>query len=142
MKLSAKGEYAILALLELALNEGHGPLQVKTIARTHDIPARFLEQVMSVLKQAGLVESIRGAQGGYLIARAASGIRLGDVLQAIEGNLASVETEARTHRQELIGELWTEIEVSFKSILNSINFEELCERKRKKDQQRALMYHI
>ena len=142
MKLSAKGEYAILAILALALNEGHGPLQVKAIAGAHRIPSRFLEQVMSALKRAGLVESIRGAQGGYVLTKAPSEIRLGDVLQAVEGSLNPGEFDRSERQQGLIRELWGEIEVSLEGILNAINFEELCERKRKKDRQRALMYHI
>ena len=142
MKLSAKGEYAILAILELALNEGHRPLQVKGIARAHRIPGRFLEQVMGALKRAGLVESIRGAQGGYVLTKTPSEIRLGDVLQAVEGSLNPVELDRSDRQQGLIRELWGEVEVSLEGILNAINFEEPCERKRKKDRQRALMYHI
>ncbi|HET6370146.1 MAG TPA: Rrf2 family transcriptional regulator [Nitrospiria bacterium] len=154
MKLSAKGEYAVMAILELALSGGHRPIQVKAIARKQGIPVRFLEQVMSSLKRAGLVESIRGAQGGYVLAKAPAEIRLGDLLQAIDGPLPSADgTTDRDRRgygekedlgaeQGLIKELWAEVNVSLEGVLNAINFEELCERKRKKDRQRILMYHI
>jgi Rrf2 family protein len=154
MKFSAKGEYAVMAVLELALTNGQGPVQVKAIARKQGISIRFLEQVMSALKRAGLVESIRGAQGGYKLAKASSEIRLGDVLQAIDGPLAPMECVSDQDRhcfqekdslgieQCLIRELWAEVKSSLEGVLNSIDFEELCERKRKKDRQRSLMYHI
>ncbi|MBI1824295.1 MAG: Rrf2 family transcriptional regulator, partial [Nitrospirae bacterium] len=88
MRFSAKAEYGVWALLELALNEGRGPLQVRTISKRHQIPLRFLEQVMSVLKNGGFVESIRGAQGGYLLARSPKEITLAEIVQSIEGSLS------------------------------------------------------
>lgn len=154
MKFSAKGEYAVMAVLEMSLQEGHGPLQVKSIARKQGIPPRFLEQVMSALKRAGVVESIRGAQGGYILSKPAAEIRLGDVLTAIDGSLAPMECVSDNDRycfqdkdnlgveQCLIRELWAEVKTSLQGVLNSITFDELCERKHKKDRQRTLMYHI
>ncbi|HSG05104.1 MAG TPA: Rrf2 family transcriptional regulator, partial [Nitrospiria bacterium] len=68
MKLSAKTEYGIQALLELASRNGDAPAQAKSIAQRQNIPYRFLEQVLNNLRKAGLIESIRGAQGGYTLA--------------------------------------------------------------------------
>lgn len=154
MKFSAKGEYAVMAILELSLNNGHGPVQVKAISRKQAIPLRFLEQVMSTLKRAGLVESIRGAQGGYLLAKPSTEISLGDVLEAIDGPITPMDCVSSKDRycfqqkdpigieHGMIKELWAEVNSSLEGILKSINFKELCERKRKKEREQNLMYHI
>ena len=86
MNLSAKTEYACVALLELAKHYGSQvPLQAKAIAQQHDIPPRFLVQILLQLKGAGLVSSTRGAAGGYELARDPQSIALADVRTVIEG---------------------------------------------------------
>lgn len=88
MKLSSKGRYAVRALFDIAFyNEGR-PTQVKDIAERQGIPPRFLEQIFQELKRAGIVGSKRGPQGGYLLAQSADGIRLGDVVRALEGPIS------------------------------------------------------
>src|SRR2546428_2475422 len=88
MYFSAKGEYGIMAVLDLALANGSAPVQAKTIADRQGIPLRFLEHILSALKHAGLVESARGAHGGYRLVKPASEIRIGDVIQAVDGPIA------------------------------------------------------
>src|SRR2546426_7351376 len=88
MSFSAKGEYGIMAVLDLALANGSAPVQAKTIADRQGIPLRFLEHILSALKHAGLVESARGAHGGYRLVKPASEIRIGDVIQAVDGPIA------------------------------------------------------
>src|SRR5438445_11170537 len=88
MYFSAKGEYGIMAVLDLALANGSAPVQAKAIADRQGIPPRFLEHILSALKHAGIVDSERGAHGGYRLAKPASEIRLGDVLQALDGTIA------------------------------------------------------
>lgn len=144
---SAKGEYAIMAVLALSLHTGDAPLQVKSIARKKSIPLRFLEQVMSVLKKKGLVESVRGPHGGYRLSRPPDQIRFGEVLQAVEGPLAfSDPSVTRTHAEmvehRVIHEVWTEIGVSLNTQLNAISFEDLCHRQKEKEAQEAFMFHI
>src|SRR3989442_14540960 len=85
MYFSAKGEYGIMAVLDLALANGSAPVQAKAIADRQGIPLRFLEHILSALKHAGLVESARGARGGYRFAKPAGAIRIGDVVQAVDG---------------------------------------------------------
>jgi Rrf2 family protein len=83
---SAKTTYALLALLELAGVQASGDrLQVGEIAARQSIPERYLEQMMSALRRAGMVRSVRGARGGYLLARAASDISVSDVIRCLEG---------------------------------------------------------
>ena len=87
MNLSAKTEYACLAMLELAQHfEVQQPVQVRRIAEGHGIPAKFLVQILQDLKRAGLVASTRGASGGYRLTRAPAETTLADVLDAVEGN--------------------------------------------------------
>lgn len=85
-KISAKAEYACLAMLALARRRPEDePLRIREIAESHGIPERYLVQILLQLKGAGLVESIRGAAGGYRLARSAEAISLGEVLTAIDG---------------------------------------------------------
>jgi len=89
MRLSAKAEYACIALMELAASrEQPGPVRIRQIARTQGIPERFLVQILLALKTVGLVESTRGAQGGYRLARSPEQISLAEIVDAIDGRPA------------------------------------------------------
>ena len=90
MKVTAKADYAVRAAVELAAAAGHGPVKAERIAHAQRIPVNFLENILAELKRAGIVESRRGAAGGYLLARPADEISLADVIRAVEGPLASV----------------------------------------------------
>ena len=91
MKLSTRGRYGIHAMYDLALNADRGPQSIKAIAERQDIPEAYLEQLIAVLKREKLVNSTRGAQGGYMLSRRAEEITVGDVLRALEGGLSLVE---------------------------------------------------
>src|SRR6059058_3076335 len=88
MKVSLKATYGIMAALDLALHNGTSPVRAKSIARRQAIPPRFLEQVLHAMKQAGLVDSLRGAQGGYMLSRLPGEISLADIVEALDGPLA------------------------------------------------------
>lgn len=150
---SVKGEYAVRAILVLSLHPGKDPLQVKSIAQKEGISFRFLEQVMSLLKKRGLVESVRGPHGGYRLTKSPGEILLGDVLQAIEGSLTPMEpSEKRQSKRSgfdkkrieevVLQEVWSEVNASLKDHLDSISFEDLCERKREREEKQELMFHI
>ena len=144
---SAKGEYAVRAMLALSLHSGKNPLQVKSIAQKKSIPLRFLEQVMSALKKKGLVESIRGPHGGYKLTRSPDQIFFGEVLQAVEGSLVSDDLGAKRDGTEkfetiVLKEVWAEINGALMAHLNSISFEDLCHRKKEKEEKEVLMFHI
>ena len=89
MRISAKADYAIRAAAELAA-AGEGPVKGTQLASAQDIPQKFLENILADLRQAGLVRSQRGAEGGYWLAKEASEISLADIIRAVEGPLASV----------------------------------------------------
>ena len=97
MYFSAKGEYGIMAVLDLALTNGAAPIQAKAIADRQGIPLRFLEQILSALRHAGLVESSRGAHGGYRLSKPAEDIRVGDVIQAVDGPIAMTNRALPRH---------------------------------------------
>lgn len=91
MKLSTKGRYGLRAFIDLAVCGENEPVSLTSIAQRQDISVSYLEQLMAKLKKAGLVRSVRGANGGYSIARPADEISVGDVLRALEGGLTPVE---------------------------------------------------
>lgn len=150
MRFSLKGEYGILAALEIALHQDQGPIQVRKIAHQQCIPPRFLEQIMSSLKKSGLVESIRGAQGGYRLTKPAEEIRLSDILQAVEGPIlpggrsaeSLLDSRKRKGDEDIIKEVWEEVKVSILGVLEAITLQDLCERKMSLEEKKALMYHI
>ena len=91
MKVSTRGRYALRAMLDLSLHAGDGPVMVRDISRRQDISDLYLAQLLSRLKTAGLVRSIRGSKGGFLLTKPASQIRLIEIVEAMEGSSAPVE---------------------------------------------------
>lgn len=91
MKFSTKARYGLRAMVELALHYNHGPISVKNIAEHQEISEAYLEHLMSLLTNRGLTKSIRGVQGGYLLARDPSKIKVGDVIRALEGPIVPVD---------------------------------------------------
>lgn len=142
MHLSAKVEYACLAVLELAIQfEGREPVRLRTITATHAIPSPFLVQIMLQLKAAGLVESTRGASGGYQLARDPATITLAQVKEIVEGpavglvsNLADETAAAR-----VLLDAWKHIDDVERELLAEITFQELVERVRGRTEK---MYYI
>ena len=142
MKVSAKTEYACVAILELAASFATGePVRIRQIAEEHGIPSRFLVQILLHLKGAGLVTSSRGATGGYLLARAPDTITLDDVIQAIEGpdeqNSGSVSPDSRMGR--VLRECWREVSLAEHARLASWSLAALVERSRRTNE---AMYYI
>ena len=91
MMISTKGRYGLRLMLDLATEGSTKPVPVKEIAKRQNISEKYLEQIISPLSKAGLVKSVRGAQGGYILTRPASEITAGDILRAAEGTIAPVE---------------------------------------------------
>lgn len=90
MKLSTKGRYGLRAFVDLATYSKEEPVSISSIAKRQEISERYLEQLMAMLKKAGLVKSLRGASGGYVLTKDAEEISAGDVLRALEGSLEPV----------------------------------------------------
>jgi Rrf2 family transcriptional regulator, cysteine metabolism repressor len=151
MYFSAKGEYGIMAVLDLALANGTDPVQAKAIADRQGIPLRFLEQILSALRHAGLIESSRGAHGGYRLSKPAEDIRVGDVIQAVDGPIA-MNTRAlprhgngnghRARHGSIVQGVWKEVKESVLDTLNRTTLADLCRRAQDLEEKRVLMYHI
>ncbi len=129
MEISARAEYAVRALAELA-NAGGGPLTVADVAAAQDIPTRFLQNILLQLRQRSLVLSQRGAEGGYRLARPASAITLADILRAIDGPLAAVRGERPESVQyegsaAPLAEVWLALRVSMRQVLEEITLSDL-----------------
>ncbi len=90
MKISTKGRYALRLMLDLALQAGKGPVALRDVARRQDISDKYLEQIVTPLSRAGLVRSVRGAGGGYLLTREPGEYTVGEILRVPEGSLAPV----------------------------------------------------
>lgn len=91
MKVSTRGEYGVRAMVALASHYGSGPMSIATIARESSVPYAYLEQLIAPLRKAGLVESKRGAQGGYVLTRSPEHVRIGDVYRVMEGPVAPMD---------------------------------------------------
>ncbi|HEY6565568.1 MAG TPA: Rrf2 family transcriptional regulator [Pirellulaceae bacterium] len=111
MSLSAKVEYACIAMLDLAVMDGIGrPVQQRRMAERHDIPAQFLVQILQQLRAAGLVTSTRGASGGYQLARPSEDITLWDVVTAVQGDVERFPFENRESSvASVLRKVWTEV---------------------------------
>ncbi|MBE5759035.1 MAG: Rrf2 family transcriptional regulator [Clostridiales bacterium] len=101
MKLSTKGRYGLRAIIDLAMNGQDGPVPISSIASRQSLSESYLEQLMAKLKKAGLVTSIRGAQGGYFLAKSSDEISVGDILRALEGDINPVDCIALTQDGKL-----------------------------------------
>jgi Rrf2 family protein len=118
VRVSAKADYAVRAMVELAA-AGDGPVKAERIAQAQEIPLKFLENIMADLRQAALVRSQRGTEGGYWLARPADEITLAQVLRAVEGPLASVRGR-RSEEVEYAGSAKPLREVAVRASLRSV----------------------
>ncbi|THI86979.1 MAG: Rrf2 family transcriptional regulator [Nitrospira sp. CG24A] len=149
MKVSLRATYGIMAAVDLAMHLEAAPVQAKTIARRQAIPARFLEQVLHGMKKAGLVTSLRGAQGGYVLSKKPSEVSVVEILEALDGPLlfsigGSERAQGRrlSKPELLLGKMWEQVHQAERHVLEAISVEELAGQQRMLEQERSLMYHI
>jgi len=147
MKLSTKGRYGARAMLDLALHYGEGPVLLKDIAKRQQISERYLEHLIVSLKVGGLVNSMRGARGGFTLAKPPSQIRLSKIIQIVEGSIAPVECVDDPKICSRAGhcvtrDIWAEMKKAMYGVLESITLADLVQRQREKEKSEAVMYHI
>lgn len=116
MKISTKGRYGLTIMIELAKSRGQGPISLKTIAKNNDLSEHYLEQLASPLRNAGLIKSIRGAYGGYILAKEPESITAGDIIRVLEGPIMLVE--GIENEQPAQQELWMRITNAIKEVLD------------------------
>src|SRR5437763_5311840 len=124
MRVSAKADYALRAVIELA-RAGEGAIKGERIAQAQEVPLKFLENILGDLRHAGLVRSQRGVEGGYWLARPAAKITLADVIRAVEGPLANVrgvrpESIEYAGSAEPLREVWVAVRASLRSVLEEV----------------------
>lgn len=121
MNISVKGEYALHALFDLAAHRGGDPVRIAEIARRQKIPQKFLELILASLKQGGFVESRRGAEGGYLLARPPESITVGEVLRFVEGQ----SRRSRRKTDTPFTDLWERVDRAVSDIVEQTSFADL-----------------
>lgn len=134
MKISTKGRYGLRAFVDLARYSEDAPVSINSISERQEISEKYLEQLMTLLKRANLVKSIRGAGGGYILARPSEEISVGDVLRALEGNLEPVSCAAyqegeRCSTQDVCVTkyVWKKINDSISDTVDQIKISELVQ---------------
>jgi len=142
VNISAKTEYACIAVLELAARNDQGePVRIRDIAEAHGIPSRFLVQILLQLKSAGLVASIRGATGGYRLAREPDEITLHEVMSVVDGQQGQLKSSAgrSTASTRVLLGAWKRVAAKERELLSAVTFADLS---RQLQGQGGTMYHI
>lgn len=124
MHISVKGEYALQAIFDLASHTSGGPVRIADIARRQKIPQKFLELILAALKQGGFVESRRGAEGGYMLARPADSIMVGEVLRFIEGSQPKAHG-GRRKPETPFTDMWGLVDDGISRIIDHTSFADL-----------------
>ncbi|MHC4606724.1 MAG: RrF2 family transcriptional regulator [Planctomycetota bacterium] len=146
MRISTKGRYGLRVMMELALREGGGPTMTGTIARSQEISKNYLHNLLGKLRAAGLVRSIRGSGGGYVLARPASGIRVSEIVRTLEGAFFPVDCVGDRKLCERADrcaarEVWCDLGKVMEEVLSAITLEQLASRQRVRDA-KSLTYQI
>ena len=144
MTISLKGQYALHALIDLALQKPGEPVKIADIARRQRIPQKFLELILASLKQGGFVESRRGADGGYLLAHPADRLTVGDVLRFVEGASAGRRGKMRSRHQpdEPFSDLWQRVDAAVSGILDKTTFADVLRTWAEKQNKYVLNWEI
>ena len=151
MKLSTKGRYGARAMLDLALhyNVNEGPVALGSIAERQNISEEYLEQIFSSLRKSGIVESVRGAQGGYKLGRSADKITIGDILRVLEGSLAPVDCVVEGKPQVcdryddcVLSGVWIKLRDAINEAVDSFTLADLMLEEHSRQKTGDFMYYI
>ncbi len=143
MRLSTKGHYGLKAMYDLAQHYGTGPVPLKSVAQRQHISGYYLEQLIAVLRKGGLVKSVRGAQGGYVLARPPEEIRVGDIIRILEGPIAPVECVSEFKTPEcdqadrcITRLVWEKVRDGIARVMDSISLADMCREEERARQNR------
>lgn len=130
MKLSTKGRYGLRALADLALHSGGQPVALMTIAKRQHLSDGYLESMFGALRRAGLVRSIKGAGGGYVLARPSTAISVGEVLKVLEGDLSIVDEDERDQAEKSLRSciksfVWDDVSQRINGVVDTMKLEDL-----------------
>lgn len=133
MKISTKGRYGTRAMVDLGANYGKGPVSLREMAKRQGISMKYMEQIVPLLKNSGLIRSTRGARGGYVVSRAPQQISLRDIVQALEGSWSIVDCLddgnpcSRIHKC-VTYEIWNDLNQAIFKILDATSLQDLIDR--------------
>lgn len=147
MKISTKGRYGLRAVLDLAVHSDGSPILLKDIANRQNISRRYLERLFASLKSSGILRSIRGAQGGYVLGKTTEQISLGEILESLEGPLVPVDCVSDNgicHGAEMCvtRDIWCEIAKQTWKYLDNIKLQDLVDDYHRKNTMRIADYQI
>lgn len=142
MKISTKGRYGLIAIMDMALFSKSDIVTLKSISERQSISERYLEQIFSVLKKGGIVKAKKGPQGGYYLEDEAYGFTIYDILKVLEGDLDIINTEEKTNEMEsfLCDNLWTNANLLIYKYFSSTKLEDLV--RRYNEGKNEIMYYI
>ena len=144
MRLSTRTRYGIRAILELAEHYGEGPLQLRIIARDQGVSVKYLEQLMAMLKSAGIVRSVRGSKGGYELAKSPAQVKVSDCFECLEGNIITtecVDSDSYCERKNncMARQLWADVQNAVMEVLESMTLQNIVDRSKNN---KAIHYQI
>ena len=141
MYISVKSDYALLAIFDLAAQRPGEPIRIADIARRQKIPQKFLELILAGLKQSGFVESRRGAEGGYLLARPPESLTLGEVLRSVEG-LRTGKGHDRNQEETPFTAMWERVDQAVSDVVDRTTFADLLRDWKEKQNRFVLNWEI
>lgn len=151
MQVTTRGKYGVKAMFELAMRYGRGPVPLRQVAERQNLPEHYLEQLIGPLRKTGLVKSVRGAHGGYLLARDPGEISVGDVLRVLEGPVAPADCavddpEAYAYCPDgeacTVRGVWLRIRDAVNEVIDGVTLADLREQELARSAQRRYTYHI
>ncbi|MDD3612255.1 MAG: Rrf2 family transcriptional regulator [Caldicoprobacterales bacterium] len=145
MKISSKGRYGLIAMLDLAIHSRELHISLNSIAQRQGVSASYLEQVFSMLRKAGLISSIKGAQGGYSLSTKPDKISVGDILRALEGELTVTDQQEQgiNSIQDCVRiRVWDQLNQHINDFVDSITLEDLVNEYNKQLSEGNYMYYI
>ncbi len=148
MKISTKGRYGLRAMVDLAFHARNEHVALNAVAERQNISTNYLEQVFSGLRKAGLVKSVKGAQGGYILAEKPQDIKVGTILRVLEGSLSvidgteTMDIDRKSIQYCLKQSVWDKIDESINNVVDSITLEDLVNDYKSLNSIDAIMYYI
>ncbi|HBR02132.1 MAG TPA: Rrf2 family transcriptional regulator [Ruminiclostridium sp.] len=148
MKISTKGRYGLRAMVDIAVHSNGDHVPLSSVAERQNISVNYLEQVFASLRKAGLIKSVKGAQGGYIMAQKPSAIQVGAVLRVLEGDLSVVDkTDTQNIGEKSIQyclktQVWDKMDSCINDIVDSITLEDLASYYKRINGAESIMYYI
>ena len=148
MKISTKGRYGLRAMVDMAANTNGDHVPLSAVAERQDISMNYLEQVFASLRKAGLIKSVKGAQGGYILAQKPSSIKVGSILRVLEGDLSVIDSPDKQNIDEksvkycLKMQVWDKMDASINELVDSITLEDLVNEYKRLNGMETVMYYI